>query len=192
MILKHLQNFWEYYASNTDIEIYNEFSLQHELGIYLRNNMPEYKVQFERNVKYFLNDNAIKTRKHEIDIVVFNEQERYAIELKYPRHGQYPVRMFQFIKDIQFMEELKANGFNRTFTMVIVDEIDGKNYYSGSLTSGIYNFFRSDGSNMIHGKIEYPCSGKIVEALNIIGSYQIKWWMLPKKLRGYLLEINFN
>ena len=32
------------------IEIYNEFSLQHELGIYLRKRIPEYKVQFERNV----------------------------------------------------------------------------------------------------------------------------------------------
>ncbi len=31
--------------------IYNEFSLQHELGIYLRRALPgNYKVQFERNI----------------------------------------------------------------------------------------------------------------------------------------------
>ena len=34
------------------IEIYNEFSLQHELGILLRNKINNKKVQFERNVGY--------------------------------------------------------------------------------------------------------------------------------------------
>ena len=36
-----------------EIEVYNEFSLQHELGIYLRNRLEDYKVQFERNTKFF-------------------------------------------------------------------------------------------------------------------------------------------
>lgn len=35
------------------IEIYNEFSLQHELGIFLRMELPGRKVQFERNVSHF-------------------------------------------------------------------------------------------------------------------------------------------
>jgi len=34
-------------------EIYNEFSLQHELGIFLRQKIPASKVQFERNVTHF-------------------------------------------------------------------------------------------------------------------------------------------
>lgn len=36
-----------------EIEIYNEFSLQHELGIFLRASLPGCKVQFERNVSHF-------------------------------------------------------------------------------------------------------------------------------------------
>jgi hypothetical protein len=36
-----------------NIEIYNEFSLQHELGIYLRGSLNNKKVQFERNVSFF-------------------------------------------------------------------------------------------------------------------------------------------
>lgn len=189
MIFKHLQNFWQYYDSHPEVEIYNEFSLQHELGIYLRNNMPEYKVQFERNAKNFITDKSVKTRKHEIDIVVFNEEKRYAIELKYPRHGQYPVRMFQFVKDIQFMEELKNNGFTRTFTIVIVDDADGKNFYSGNFTNGIYKYFRLGGSNILHGQVDYPCKGKNIDALDIKGNYTIEWKILPRKLRGYILEI---
>ena len=59
---------------DNQIEIYNEFSLQHELGIFLREQLPNYKVQFERNTKDF----GIKgTIKHEIDIVVYNDKEKY-------------------------------------------------------------------------------------------------------------------
>ena len=35
------------------IEIYNEFSLQFELGIFLKNEFKKYKVEFERNVSFF-------------------------------------------------------------------------------------------------------------------------------------------
>ena len=90
------------------IEVYNEFSLQHELGIFLRNELTNYKIQFERNTKFF---NITKTIKHEMDIVIYNESEKYAIELKYPQNGQYPEQMFSCVKDIKFMEELRERGF---------------------------------------------------------------------------------
>jgi len=53
------------------IAIYNEFSLQHELGIFLRGQIPEYRVQFERNVSYFALSKA-RFVKREIDITVFS------------------------------------------------------------------------------------------------------------------------
>lgn len=89
-----------------DIDIYNEFSLQHELGIYLRSVLPQYKIQFEQNVSFFTND--IKIIKREIDISIFTQdkREKYAIELKCPLNGQYPEQMYSFTKDIKFMEEL--------------------------------------------------------------------------------------
>lgn len=52
-----------------DVEVYNEFSLQHELGIFLRTKLTGYKVQFERNTKFF---GISGTVKHEIDILVRN------------------------------------------------------------------------------------------------------------------------
>ncbi|WP_108671801.1 hypothetical protein [Peribacillus acanthi] len=40
-------------VSNDGIEIYNEFSIQFELAIFLRANLPkEYKIQLERNINY--------------------------------------------------------------------------------------------------------------------------------------------
>lgn len=101
------------------VEVYNEFSLQHELGIFLRERLPNYKVQFERNTKFF---GISGTLKHEIDIVIFNDMERYAIELKYPVNGQYPEQMYSFVKDIIFMEQLKNNGFDATYCLTMVKD----------------------------------------------------------------------
>src|SRR5437870_12865670 len=79
------------------VEIYNEFSLQHEVGVFLRSAVsPGYKVQFERPVDYFSLRPApfVKT---EIDISVFRPTtaERYALELEFPRNGQYPVEVLK-------------------------------------------------------------------------------------------------
>ncbi|MBO4699194.1 hypothetical protein J5690_06240 [bacterium] len=152
------------------VEVYNEFSLQHELGIYLRDqlkNNPDYKVQFERNTKYFgfdLKDPEYEEEgkpKHEIDIAIFNadKSEKYAIELKYPRNGQYPETMYSFCKDIKFMEQCKQNGFDETFCLTLVDvgkgrykdaEKSGNPFFSKPLKqnnkykSYIYEFFRAD------------------------------------------------
>ncbi|MCE7913083.1 MAG: hypothetical protein DYH15_00080 [Nitrosomonas sp. PRO4] len=40
---QHIETFFDQVRSG-EIEIYNEFSLQHELGIFLRNLMPNHKV----------------------------------------------------------------------------------------------------------------------------------------------------
>ena len=96
-----------------EVEIYNEFSLQHELGIFLRHTTPDLKVQFERNVSYF-DANKADFEKKEIDLCLFSHDQKNlacAMELKFPRNGQVPESMFSFCKDIAFLEQLKQNGF---------------------------------------------------------------------------------
>lgn len=93
---------------DNEFEIYNEFSLQHELGIYFRGVLNKnYKVQFERNVSYF---NISKTIKKEMDIVIFNhdKSEKYYIELKYLINGQIPKQTFKICKDLKFLEQIKG------------------------------------------------------------------------------------
>ena len=109
--------FFDSIKSN-NIEIYNEFSLQHELGIFLRNKISDFKIQFERNISFFYP--TVKTIKREIDICIYDEgkTEKYAIELKFPRNGQYPEQMYKFVRYIKFMEELKNLGFTKTFCLV--------------------------------------------------------------------------
>jgi len=161
--------FVESIAAN-GIEIYNEFSLQHELGIFLRAALPEYAVQFERNVEYFGLSKSDFT-KREMDIVVFSKRRtelKYAIELKYPQNGQHPEQMFSCCKDIAFLEELKAVGFLRTGLLVFADD---HLFYSGS-GGGIYGFFRA--RKPITGRIEKPTGSRNAH-VTIKGRYVVSW-----------------
>jgi hypothetical protein len=112
------------------VEIYNEFSLQHELGLFLRNRLTGCKVQFERNVSHFkLSKSALE--KKEIDIAVTSTKSgEYlsAIELKYPRNGQVPESMFSFCKDIAFLEQLVSSGFQSAYFLALADH---PHFYSG-------------------------------------------------------------
>ncbi len=190
-IKKLVKDFWGY-LKESKIEIYNEFSLQFELGIYLRKELPGYKVQFERNVSYF--GITKKTIKHEIDIVIFNNDmtEKCAIELKFPRNGQVPEQMFKFIEDIVFMEELKRQGFD-TYTLTVVDKSDkqGHLFYEGKSTEGIYRHFRAPGTNAISGTINKP-TGDQNSQLTVQESYNIEWKDLQineQRMKYYLLQI---
>ncbi len=181
-LTRTIEDFWEY-VREQKTELYNEFSLQHELGIFLRSKLPEYKVQFERNVSYFGIYSG--TIKKEIDIVIFSpdRKEKYAIELKYPRNGQYPEQMYAFTKDILFIEELKALGFDATAAVTLVDD---KPFYAGDNNSGIYQYFR--GGKPIHGTIYRPTgSTKGKEHIDIKGEYTIKWKPIEKSMY-YIVE----
>lgn len=182
-IKEYIKDFWTYVLKN-DIELYNEFSFQHELGIFLRNNLLGYKVQFERNVSYF--GIYTGTIKKEIDIVIFSpdKTEKYAIELKYPRNGQYPEQMYAFTKDILFMEQLKSLQFTSTAAVTLVDD---RAFYEGESNSGIYQYYR--GGKTINGQIFRPTGRtKDTEHIDINGTYCIEWIPVGKSMY-YIVEI---
>ena len=152
------------------IEIYNEFSLQHELGIFLREKKVADQVQFERNVSYFQFPRSSFAKK-EIDVTCFDTfqtQLRLAVELKYPRAGQFPEQMFSFCRDIAFLEELKEAGFSNCLFLVVVEQ---RPFYSGR-ADGIYKYFR--GGEPLYGKIVKPTGAKDHEVM-IEGKYVIRW-----------------
>ena len=194
---KEINDFIEEYRNvNNGIAVYNEFSLQHELGFFLRSRLKGegYKVEFERNVSFFGIDERLT--KHEIDISIYkkdasgNFTEKYAIELKYPRNGQYPESMYSCVKDIKFMEELRKNGFNGTAVLTFVD---GKKFYSGGHPKDIYRYFRD--TTPENGSIKKPINGSIKkptgcrkEYCYISGSYNVNWKEINADLRYYIID----
>lgn len=173
------------YTQTNNIEIYYEFSLQHEMGIFLREKLQGYRIQFERNVSYFSPDN--KTIKKEIDITIFNEDksEKYAIELKHPLNGQYPEQMYSFVKDIKFMEELKDRGFNKT---AAVTHVSDRPFYEGRNNQGIYKYFREE--YVVYGQIfkpTGPLKGK--DSITLKGRYGFSWRQIYDNSMYYVIEV---
>ncbi len=178
---QHIRSFLSLIASGS-VEVYNEFSLQHELGVFLRGIFQGKKVQFERNVDYFFSSSDFVKR--EIDLSVFSESPKnldLAIELKFPRNGQYPEQMYSFCKDICFIEQLKQAGFQSTYLLILADQ---RPFYSGS-SEGIYGFFRS--GKLLNGLIKKP-TGKSDSEVFIKGSYQVNWHLITEDLRYALIE----
>jgi hypothetical protein len=168
-----------------NIEIYNEFSVQFELAIFLRELVSSnYKVQLERNIEYFqLEKNQFL--KKEMDIVVFDQElsEKYCIEIKYPTNGQYPEQMFKMSKDIAFIEQLVEAGFNNAFLIVLAGD---RPFYMKKGGAEIYEMFRV--RREIKGEIIKP-TGKRNKNINIKNEYKINWRPIYKDLKYFFIQI---
>ena len=170
---------------NTEIEIYNEFSLQHELGVFLRLHIPNKKVQFERNVSHFNLDKS-KFEKKEIDIAIYSEPTTdldCVLELKYPRNGQRPESMYSFCKDISFLEQMVSSGFKNGYFIAVVDD---PLFYSGN-TTGIYGLFRSD--HPITGTITKPTGSKDT-SVTILGAYTADWISINEQSKYCVIKVH--
>jgi hypothetical protein len=175
------------------VEIYNEFSLQHELGIFLRKKFKKdgnnYKVQFERNARELFEDwensvsEKISDKKWEIDIIIYSgnilqpTELVAAIELKFPRNGQIPEQMYSFCKDIAFVEQLsdkKKKRFDNAYVLVLVDDEKFYKETNRENTSIIYTYFRN--REELSGNINKP-TGKYKDekSVTIKGKYTFNW-----------------
>jgi hypothetical protein len=166
------------------IEVYNEFSLQYELGLFLRSQLPDRKVQFERNVRFFFPAGTVFT-KREIDISIYSPEKRElscAVELKYPRNGQYPEQMFSFCRDVMFVEQLRRAGFNSAGFVVFAED---PLFYQGA-SEGIYCYFR--GKQALHGRIQKP-TGRRDEEIFVEGTYPIEWKSISGPLKYAMIEV---
>ena len=184
--MKHLIKEFFQKVGDAEIEIYNEFSLQHELGIFLRDcpRLDDCKVQFERNASYFGLDKN-KFEKKEIDISIFSDEisKLCVMELKYPRNGQYPESMFGFCKDIKFLEQLVNEGFKSAYFVAVADD---HLFYSGN-DKGIYGLFRN--GQPITGEIKKP-TGPKDKSVHIKGLYVAEWLKVVGSTKYCLIEVS--
>lgn len=127
----YIKEFFDYITENS-IEIYNEFALQFELAIYLRQKCnSKYKVQLERNISILKdakeNFNIIEWAKKEIDIIIYKEikdlKDVSVIELKAivnQAHAR-PVTIFNWIEDIKLLEQLRDYGLKECYSIFLTD-----------------------------------------------------------------------
>lgn len=170
-----------------EIELYNEFGLQFELGFHLRNILShsDYRIQLERPIGYFGIQKHHEIPKKEIDIVIYNDQTKIAVELKVPRSGQTPIQMFKFCEDICFLEQLKIRGFNECYSFVVVDRDDF--YKPKRKNNDIYEYFRNN--KVIKGDITCPTGKEKGATIRLNNKYVIDWIQINEKIHYYLLSI---
>lgn len=187
----HIEDFFNLVLKK-EIEIYNEFSLQHELGIFLRGKIENQKVQFERNVLSSAFDFNIKKfepikdvlYKKEIDISIYSESDLSCVmELKYPRNGQVPESMFSFCKDIAFLEQLLFLGFKSAYFIAVAEH---EHFYSGN-SKEIYGYFRNE--IPITGEVVKP-TGKKDDSVIVTGEYIAKWLPINDKRKYCLIKVD--
>lgn len=171
--------------SSDTVEVYNEFSVQFELAMFLRSHLASrFSVQLERNIGYFNLEKATFI-KREMDIVVFSQSpiERHCIEIKFPLQGQYPEQMFSACKDVRFLEQLVESGFNSGCFLMLANEAG---FYGDRGPTGIYQMFRAE--KLTQGMVQKP-TGSRDEVLHLSGNYRIEWQPLFASLRYFVIEV---
>ncbi len=130
----------------------------------------QFKVQFERPIGFFGHKPLPFIRK-EIDIALFSPEKGYklAVELKFPRNGQYPEQMFKACQDIAFLEQHVDGGFKYGALVIAVDD---PLFFSGDGKTELYRFFRT--GQPVHGVIQKPTGAKD-QAVAISGTHTIRW-----------------
>ena len=193
---------------NGEIDLYNEFGLQFELALYLRL-LPAFqkggvyegaKIELERPITHFKIDKTSEIPKKEIDVCIGDGNGNLisAIEIKFPTNGQVPLQLYEFCKDICFLEKLMNSNCKCAYSLVLVNS---DNFYVEKREkNGIYKYFRGDkklkgcgniyyGRTALTGEIICPTGKKKGKSIEIINSYQIKWAELINGYSYYLIEI---
>ncbi|HRY98151.1 MAG TPA: hypothetical protein P5550_03750 [Bacteroidales bacterium] len=115
-LLQHLHSFFEYLSSN-EIDLYNEPGLQHELAIYLRENLhpDEIRLEYPKDLILSLPEGnptsehiLARICKEAADIFLRIGAERYVIELKLPRRSNdgIPKQKVKAVQDAAFLQQL--------------------------------------------------------------------------------------
>ncbi len=164
-------------------QIYNERSLQMEIGYYFR--CRGFSVEFEKPFKVERPQGSTKTPKTYLDLFVTGERRKLAIELKTPLNKRHPETLFDFCADLEFVESLVRSGeVDQGLCLLMTN--DHVFWEDSGRGSGIHNFFRRSGE-ILTGKIIKP-TGKKDTAVVLTGQYSLsdEWHSLdnPRLLSG--------
>ena len=166
------------------IEIDKEASVQRGLTTLLKEKLPDYKIQREYNIYNFF-PNEMQFVKTRVDIALFNapETERFAVEIKFPTNGAYPMYMFQCFQDVRFLEQLKDAGFTGGFFLLIAS--DSNFWRNGGKSGTIYEKFRK--KKKMYG--EAKDVGDNPEEVCLEGEYLLEWMTIKDSLRYCLIRV---
>lgn len=151
-------------------QIYNERSLQLELGFFLRSHNCG-QIEFERSFEVSTIDGATRKSKRNLDILINDGHHTTAVELKVPLAGRVPETMYDFCADISFIEAILRAGKAQSGYCIMVTS-DPLYWRKSGSTGSIYDYFRSSGISLT-GCINKPTGSKDTSVV-LTGRYDLE------------------
>ncbi|WP_148277155.1 hypothetical protein [Methylocystis sp. SC2] len=146
--------------------IYNERSLQLELACLFRAQGAQ--VEFERPFVIAPLEGSTCPVKSNLDLLIRNNGQTTAIELKVPLNGRHPETLYDFCNDIAFVEGILRAGHADTGICVMLTS-DRVFWSDSGRGSAIHNLFRRKGS-LLNGAIQKP-TGAANTTVFVCGKY---------------------
>ena len=152
--------------------LHNERALQLELGLHLRS--AGLDVEFERPCEVIPLPGSVRSNKLNCDIMVHSAGNTSAIELKLPLNGRHPETLFDFCKDIAFIEGVVRGGFaSQGFCLFVTN--DHTFWQDSGRGSAIHDIFRKPDSEL-SGVVQKPTGTKDA-SVALRGRYvPANWW----------------
>jgi hypothetical protein len=184
------------YATKNNIEIYNEIALQFELACYFRKSLgKEYKVQLERNIT-FLGMARGDFVKKEIDIVIFSDvrvlKDIFVVELKaiLNQKRARPISVFNWIKDLKFLEQLKSAGVGNCYSLFLTDNDQLVSDNTISRSNAILPLLPDFRNRKIQGEYSTHCTPNPNSKSVTLGSrYTFEWKDFVCGQKYFLVEV---
>jgi hypothetical protein len=117
-----------------------------------------------------------------MDIVIFTDDEKHCIEIKYPENGQRPEQMYAACEAIRFLEQLVTEGEFATCYFLMITNLF---WEDGSATNPISGYFRDEVVPVV-GTVWKP-TRDTGEHLDFTGEYTLVWDILPGTDLRYIL-----
>lgn len=173
---------WDNYTS--------EFTFQFRLSSFLENHYNDIDIELESSIHRYNISNLIKK---EIDIDVYFNKTKYAIELKYIKDkGSFNIGMFKYCEDIKFIEQLIEKNFDKGYAILFttITEVyskpnkmlNPKNVENLTLYNGFRKLFE------LSGKLSIK-TGKLNESLYLNGKYKLNWLDFINNIKVCVVEI---
>ena len=172
-------------------EFTSEFTFQFRLCRYIEDSFDNQNIELESNINRY---KLFKLSKKEIDIdILTNDSEKIAIEIKYIRDfGSHNIGMFEFCKDIKFLEELVEQSFSSGIAIIFTtipnlytspnSELKPKNIENINL----YNAFRINKN--LRGELKIK-TGKMDKSLILKNSYPLQWIDFTPNIKACIVNI---
>lgn len=183
------------FARSTDLDIYNEFALQFELSFFLKKALgKDFKIQLERNISYLnLGTDLVKK---EIDIIVFRNiaslSDLIVVELKaiIDQKIARPISIFNWIKDIKFLEQLKSSGVGYCYSLFVTDNEKLLSEGTTSNSSTTLRLLPDFRQRRIHGTYStHATQSKESKTISLDSDYTFKWKKFVHGQRYFLIEV---